>query len=118
MLVNNVAPKITYAWHFRIKTVAGFHRSDIRPFRVDPAWIKKTRSESVGRNKNGLLPYEINPEQPDWIKNEAIDVCGKLVAENQLTYCCTEKQDKKYQRQRRQSSGKMLQQQCQSLAVA
>jgi len=31
-----VAPKMTWAWHFRIKTVAGFHRSDIRPFRIDP----------------------------------------------------------------------------------
>jgi len=32
-----VAPKITWTWHFRVKTVAGFHRVDIRPFRIDPA---------------------------------------------------------------------------------
>jgi len=43
--------KITWTWHFRVKTVVGFHRSDIRPFRIDPVWNKKTWSESVGRNK-------------------------------------------------------------------
>ena len=49
-----VAPKITWAWHFRIKTVAGFHRNDIRSFWIYPAWIKRTRIESVGRNKKRL----------------------------------------------------------------
>jgi len=62
-----VAPKITWAWHLRVKTVAGFHRSDIRPFRINTVLTleSKMRSKSVGRNKNGLLPYEINPEQSD-----------------------------------------------------
>ena len=32
-----VASEITWAWHFQIKTVASFYRSDIRSFRIDPA---------------------------------------------------------------------------------
>jgi len=65
------APK-TWAWHFRIVTTAGFHQSDIWPFWIDPVWDKKKcgviQSDVI---KNGLVPYKINPEQSDWMKNVA-----------------------------------------------
>ena len=64
---STVASKITRAWHFRVKTVAGFHRSDIRPFWIRPELRKRGANQS-DVIKNGLLPYEINPEQSDWIK--------------------------------------------------
>jgi len=63
-----VVSKITWALHFRIKIVAGFHWSDIQPFRNDPAWIKKQGVNQSDVVKNGLLQYEVNPERSDWMQ--------------------------------------------------
>ena len=50
---STVSPKITWVWHSRIKTVAGFRRSDIQPFQIDPPWIKKR-----GANQSGMIKQE------------------------------------------------------------
>jgi len=74
-----VTPKIMWAWHFRINTVAGFHRSDIWTFRIDLAWIKKRGANQSDVIKNSLLPYEISSEQSGRIKNVSSH-CGSLIS--------------------------------------